>query len=71
MAAVEELVPGVLVKGLLPRDVVSVVSVKRHGSVGVELFYQDANGQPGSELLYQEDVASRASGPWRIERSCC
>ena len=57
MAAVEDLMPGVLVKGLLPRGVVSVVSVKRHGTVGVELFYQDANGQPGSELLYQDDVA--------------
>lgn len=71
MALLEELLPGVLVKGLLPHGVVTVVSVTRHGSVGAELIYKDVNGQVGSELLYQDDVASLeivpADVPWRFD----
>lgn len=60
MALLEELTPGVLVKGLLPGGTVTLISVKRHGAVGVELVYQDASGRLGSELLYSEDMAQLA-----------
>src|SRR5260370_18310789 len=57
MALLEEITPGVLVKGLLPGGAVTIITVKRHGSIGVELVYQDANGHLGSELLYSDSVA--------------
>ena len=44
MALLEELAPGVLVKGLLPTGSVTIISIKRHGSIGLELVYQDAGG---------------------------
>src|SRR5579859_4423151 len=71
MSLLEELVPGVTVKGLLPGGTVTIISVKRHGSIGVELVYQDANGNLGSELLYSDNVANleiAAAGlPWSFD----
>jgi len=58
MALLEELVPGVTVKGLLPGSSATIISVKRHGSTSVELVYQDAGGRLGSELLYSDSVAN-------------
>ena len=58
MALLEQLTPGVLVKGLLPHDVVTVVAVTHHSSIGAEVVYKDARGQLGSELLYQDNVAN-------------
>ena len=58
MALLEQLIPGVLVKGLLPHDVVTVVAVTHHSSIGAEVVYKDARGQLGSELLYQDTVAN-------------
>src|SRR5258708_6556586 len=71
MALLEELTPGVLVKGLLPGGTVTLISVKRHGAVGVELVYQDASGRLGSELLYSENMAqleiTPAGLPWSFK----
>ncbi len=71
MALLEELTPGVAVKGLLPGGTVTIISVKRHGSIGVELVYQDASGNLGSELLYSDNVANleiAAAGlPWSFD----
>jgi len=68
MALLEELVPGVTVKGLLPGSSATIISVKRHGSTSVELVYQDAGGHLGSELLYSDSVANLeivpAGLPW-------
>ncbi|OLC62942.1 MAG: hypothetical protein AUH89_00585 [Ktedonobacter sp. 13_1_40CM_4_52_4] len=71
MAFLEDLTPGVLVKGLLPGGNVTVISAKRHGSTSVELVYKDANGHLGSELLYNDGVANleiAATGlPWSFD----
>ena len=71
MALLEELNPGVLVKGLMPGSAMTIISVKRHGSVGVELVYQDAGGNLDSELLYSDSVANleiTPSGlPWSFD----
>src|SRR6266567_2852322 len=71
MALLEELAPGVLVKGLLPGGAVTIISVKRHGSVGVELVYQDAGGKLGSELLYSDSIGhleiAPAGLPWSFD----
>src|SRR5947209_3858833 len=71
MALLEDLTPGVLVKGLLPGGNVTVISVKRHGSTSVELVYKDANGHLGNELLYSdgaENLEIAAAGlPWSFD----
>src|SRR5260370_8110183 len=71
MALLEEITPGVLVKGLLPGGAVTIISVKRHGCTSVELVYQDANGHLGSELLYSDSVAHLeivpAGLPWGFD----
>jgi SNF2 family DNA or RNA helicase len=71
MALLEELAPGVLVKGLLPGGTVTIISVKRHGSIGVELVYQDAGGKLGSELLYSDSIGhleiAPAGLPWSFD----
>ncbi|MDQ6662367.1 MAG: DEAD/DEAH box helicase, partial [Chloroflexota bacterium] len=71
MARLEELRSGVLVKGLLPGCLVSIIDVKWHGDVGGELTYKDANGRLGSELVYREsepmlEIASD-SLPWSFD----
>ena len=71
MALLEELVPGVTVKGLLPGSSATIISVKRHGSTSAELVYQDAGGRLGSELLYSDSVANLeivpAGLPWSFD----
>jgi len=68
MSLLEELVPGVTVKGLLPGSSATIISVRRHGFTSVELVYQDADGRLGSELLYSDSVANLeivpAGLPW-------
>lgn len=56
MIHLDALTPGVLLKGMLPQGTVSVLSVTRHGDIGVELVYRDTGGQVSSELLYQDDL---------------
>jgi superfamily II DNA or RNA helicase len=55
MARLEDLKPGVKVKGIVPGQSVSVVDIKWHGSTAVELFYKRADGQPGTQLLFRND----------------
>ena len=46
MPELEELKPGIKVKGIIPNQTVSVLDVKWHGSTAVELFYKQVDGQP-------------------------
>ncbi len=68
MALLEELKPDVPVKGLLPGNLVTIIYVKRHGSVGIELASKDASGHLASKLLNRDsetrlEIASD-SFPW-------
>jgi SNF2 family DNA or RNA helicase len=71
MALLEDITPGVTLKGLLPGGSVTIVSVKRHGSTSIELVYQDASGRLGSELLYGDDLDGLeivpTGLPWRFD----
>ncbi len=58
MANLEALKSGIRVRGIVPRQTVSIVDVKWHGSNAVELFYKRADGQTGSQLLYRHDEAN-------------
>jgi superfamily II DNA or RNA helicase len=70
MTRLEDLKPGASVKGILPDALVTIVSVKWHGSV-LEATYKDAQGRLGNELLYRDreptlEVAS-AGTPWSFD----
>ena len=55
MTKLENLKPGVQVKGIIPGQSVSVVDIKWHGTSAVEIFYKRADGQPGTQLLFRHD----------------
>ncbi len=57
MALLEELRPGVHIKGLLPGKLVTLIEVKPYGATVAEVTYKDASGLPGTMLLYQQDAA--------------
>ncbi len=57
MATLDELRPGMHVKGLLPGRLVTLIEVKRYGASVAEVTYKDAGGVTGSMLLYQDDAA--------------
>jgi len=71
MAALEDLKPGVSVRGVLPGGVVTVVNVQWFGSNAVELTYKDALGKVGNELLYRDreaDLEILTEGrPWSFD----
>ena len=71
MAALEDLKPGAIVKGILPNTQVTVVSAQWFGSEAVELTYKDAAGRPGTELLYRDREPTlelvEAGRPWSFD----
>ncbi|MBK8903497.1 MAG: DUF3883 domain-containing protein [Anaerolineaceae bacterium] len=58
MARLEELKPGVQVKGILPQQTVAIVDVTWHGSAAIEITYKRADGKPDNQLLYRSDEPS-------------
>ena len=71
MAALEDLKPGAIVKGILPNTQVTVVSAQWFGSEAVELTYKDPAGRPGTELLYRDREPTlelvEAGRPWSFD----
>src|SRR5690606_30591629 len=67
----EDLRPNAVVRGILPDTAVTVVAVQWFGSQAVELTYKDAEGRPGSQLLYRHDEARlelvQAGRPWSFD----
>lgn len=61
MAELEDLGPGVKVKGIAPQQEVSVVDVKWHGTAAVELVYKCPDGQPATQLLFRSDEPHSAT----------
>ena len=51
----DDLRPDCRIKGIIPGQSVSVVDIKWHGSVAVELFYKRPDGGTGHQLLYRSD----------------
>lgn len=71
MATLEDLKPNYQVKGLLPNDTVTILSVQWHGADIVEVFYRGTTGKLGNELLFrdrQADLEILAPGsPWAFD----
>jgi SNF2 family DNA or RNA helicase len=55
MTHLEDLQPTAAVRGILPDQVVTVVSVQWYGSEALELTYKTAAGRVANELLYRHD----------------
>src|SRR5208283_5318480 len=55
MTRLEDLHPPAAVRGILPDQVVTVVSVQWFGSEAVELMYKTPSGRLANELLYRHD----------------
>jgi hypothetical protein len=55
MARLEDLNRGAAVRGILPDDAVTVVSVQWFGSESLELTYKETSGRVANELLDRDD----------------
>jgi len=55
MTRLEDLTPTAAVRGILPDQLVTVVSVQWFGSEALELTYKTASGRVANELLYRHD----------------
>jgi len=55
MTRLEDLQPTAAVRGILPDQLVTVVSVQWFGSEALELTYKTASGRVANELLYRHD----------------
>ena len=55
MSSLEDLLPTAAVRGVLPDELVTVVSVQWFGSEALELTYKTSLGRVANELLYRHD----------------
>jgi hypothetical protein len=55
MTLLEDLQPTAAVRGILPDQVVTVVSAQWFGSAALELTYKGPSGRVANELLYRHD----------------
>ncbi len=55
MTRLEDLQPTAAVRGILPEQIVTVVSVQWFGSEALELTYKGPSGRVANELLYRHD----------------
>src|SRR5450432_2939683 len=71
MTRLEDLQPTAAVRGILPDQVVTVVSVQWFGSEALELVYRGANGRVADEILYRHDEPRleivEAGRPWSFD----
>lgn len=58
MARLEDITPGVSLKGLLPNATVVVSGVKWFGDGVVEVTYKSPDGKVANELVYQDQAAT-------------
>jgi hypothetical protein len=73
MTRLEDLQPTAAVRGILPEQVVTVVSVQWFGSEALELTYKGPSGR-ASQLGHSSDSIGKScqaiSGPGRAKSAC-
>jgi len=71
LAQLEDLVPGLKVRGLLPDGAARVIHTQWHGINALTLTYADEKGRTGQQLLYRQDEEKLAVEPegraWSLE----
>src|SRR5450759_4110182 len=55
MIRLEDIQPNASIRGILPNEMVTVVSVQWFGSDALELTYKSATGKVANELIYRDD----------------
>ena len=56
MALLDDLAPGMMLKGVRAQTTVTLLAVTRHGVDSAEIIFKDAAGSLGSQLLYRADT---------------
>lgn len=54
MARLEDITPGVTVKGIIPNGHASITAVKWYGTNAVEVTYKSSDGKIANELIYRD-----------------
>lgn len=71
MTRLEDLQPTAAVRGILPDQLVTVVSIQWFGSEALELTYKASTGRVANELLYRHDEARlqvvESGRPWSFD----
>jgi len=71
MSKLEELTPSAAIRGIIPDQIITVVSVQWYGSDALELTYKDPTGRVANQLLYRHDEARlelvEAGRPWSFD----
>ena len=71
MIKLEDLQTGTMVRGLTPDGVSTVKSVQWFGDQGVEVIFQDAQGNLQQRLVYRDDEGSlelvQGGRPWSLD----
>ena len=71
MARLEDLTEGAIVQGIIPREPVTVITSRWHGSACLEVFYKTNRGQTGERIVLREDEPSleivSKSLPWSFD----
>ena len=71
MLALDDLKPGVTIRGILPDTPVTVVSVQWYGTEALTLVYRDPSGKVADQLLYRSDEARlelvEQGRPWSFD----
>lgn len=57
MSQLEDITVGSVVKGIADTGSVTILAVQWHGSNVIEITYKDAQGIPGTQLLYRDNEA--------------
>lgn len=71
MCKLEDILPGASIRGILPNQLITVVSVQWFGSEALELTYKTSSGKVANELLYRHDeprleIAEKGR-PWSFD----
>lgn len=56
MVRLEDLAPGMILKGIRPQSTITIIAVTRHGADSAEIVYKDAEGGLGAQLFYRTDM---------------
>ena len=57
MTRLEDLKPGLQLRGIVRQQLVTIVDVKWYGTAAIELTYKRADGHTANQLLYPDDAA--------------
>ena len=71
MSKLEDLKPEAALRGILPETLVTVVSVRWHGSDAITLTHRSPTGQLGEQVLYRDDESRievvEQGRPWSFD----